>query len=127
MKNARVRFAIDDDGSIYDYQNKRSYAPVGMLEDGDAVWDLAKVKANIEAELFVDEARTPNSPALPDGTETGSGDQNPLAPAPEADKVEAAAETFLSDPALPPVDPTDPVVVADQAGDEAAAEEPKPE
>lgn len=113
MKNARVRFAIDDDGSLYDYQNQRSYAPVGILEDGDATWDLAKVKWLIEAGLFVDSARVPNTePAgdAPGGAATSTAD---IAP----DKVAVATSDFLSDPALPPIDPTDPVVVAEQAGD----------
>lgn len=113
MKNARVRFAIDDDGSLYDYQNQRSYAPVGILEDGDATWDLAKVKQLIEAGLFVDSARVPNTEPAVDAPGSASPSSADVAP----DKVVVAISDFLSDPALPPTDPVDAVVVAEQAGE----------
>lgn len=82
MKNAKTRFAVDDDGSVYDYKTGRNYAPVGfLLETGDAVWDLAKVKELILADQYVDEARTP-SPTVTD------------------DKVQAASASFMSNEVL---------------------------
>lgn len=88
MHNAKVRFAIDDDGSIYDYKTSISYAPVGELDDGSGVWNLPLIKQLILNDQHVEAAYT----------------RHAVTPATD-DKVEQANASFMNEPAL-----TDPVI-----------------
>lgn len=62
MRNAAIRFAIDDDGSIYDYRDNKSYRPEETPALDDAVsggtWDLVKVKELIERGVSAETAFT---------------------------------------------------------------------
>lgn len=104
MRNARPRFAIDDDGSLYDYRTQNSYAAIGQLEDGDGIWDLVKVKELIEAGKHIEEAFTAH--AIP------------------ADKVEQATQSFLETPMEPVSEPVAATVEAESVTEPTVSSEP---
>lgn len=81
MRNAKSRFALDDDGSLYCYKLARHYAPVGELDEGHGVWDLEKVKELILEGKSIESAYTKT-------------------PVVVGDKVQAAKTSFMASPEL---------------------------
>lgn len=58
LLNSKTRFAVEPDtGRLYDYGHGQAIDAKGMLDEGDGgFWDLAHVKALIEAGLHIDAA-----------------------------------------------------------------------
>lgn len=81
MKNAQPRFALEDDGNIYDYQTSKSLAPTGTLTDDNGVWDLSAVAALLAIGKSVEGALISLA----------------VRKAPKKDKVAKANEDFLAE------------------------------
>jgi len=99
MRNEKVRFAIDDDGSLYDYKTGKNHQPTGFLVEDKDQFDLAEVKRCIESNEFTHSAHEPL-------IECGIFEPAPVAPV---------------DPVVPPVvtDPAPPVLTVTASGSDA--------
>lgn len=79
MRNARSRFALDENGTVFDYVTSQNHPPHGVLQVEGGEWDLAKVAGLINRNEHIESAYTPTACA-------------------EGDKVEQAKQDFLSAP-----------------------------
>ena len=79
MRNARARFALDENGTVFDYVTSQNHAPHGALRVACGEWDLAKVAELIHLGEHIEGAYTPLA-------------------AVEGDKVEQAKQDFLNAP-----------------------------
>lgn len=56
MKNSLPRFGLHADGRLHDYLTGRTVSAPSTIEDKYGRWDLAKVKALIEADQHIESA-----------------------------------------------------------------------
>lgn len=101
MINSKPRFALNEDGSLYDYKLGIHHAAVGLLDDGTGVWNLEKVKELIEAGKPIESAFAVYSGEKELQAECDRLNAENDSLKAQLDKVEQAKQSFLNTPVEP--------------------------